>query len=88
MEFFILWNWLIFIKSSSNGTIIIMLAFGKYLIRNSSCVEPPKHISNSKIYFHFFLKKQKQLFKENSGQLYFTIFHTDQNVKVLIFMNT
>jgi len=28
-------NWLIFTKSSSNGTIIIMLAFGKYLIRNS-----------------------------------------------------
>jgi len=28
-------NWLIFTKSSSNGTIIIVLAFGKYLIRNS-----------------------------------------------------
>jgi len=28
-------NWLIFTKSSSNGTIIIKLAFGKYLIRNS-----------------------------------------------------
>jgi len=34
-------NWLIFTKSSSNGTIIIMLKFGKYLIRNSKMCGAP-----------------------------------------------